>query len=99
MTTVARQNTFKNIFNLYDYDVGPTYLGDETVRGLRNLRGECLPILNRYGKVICCFSWHSWMRFSCLALVSGLMNVLKHKSVARTYKILLQIDLIALLLF
>ena len=64
MTSVARQNTFKNIFNLYDYDVGPTYLGSETVRGLRNLRGECLPILNRYGKAIFVICWHSWMRFS-----------------------------------
>lgn len=56
MTSVARQNTFKNVLNLYNYDVGPTYLGDETVRGLRNLRGECLPILNRYGKIICRYS-------------------------------------------
>eukprot|EP00794_Sanderia_malayensis_P000560 gene560-1217_t len=36
-------NTFRNIFSLYDYDVGPEYLGSDKVRGLRNFRGDILP--------------------------------------------------------
>eukprot|EP00795_Rhopilema_esculentum_P017226 gene17226-8778_t len=49
MASVAQANTFKNVFNLHDYDVGPSYLGNETFRGLRDLHGECLPLLNIYG--------------------------------------------------
>ena len=52
MASVAQVNTFKNVFNLHDYDVGPSYLGNETFRGLRDLHGECLPLLNTYGKLV-----------------------------------------------
>ena len=50
MTSVLPVNTFKNIFNLHDYDVGPQFLGANSFRGLRNLHGDCLPILHKYGE-------------------------------------------------
>ena len=45
-------NTFKNVFNLHDYDLGPPFLGENKFRGLRDLHGQCLPILHRYGELI-----------------------------------------------
>jgi len=50
MASVLPVNTFKNIFNLHDYDVGPPFLGANSFRGLRNLHGDCLPILHKYGQ-------------------------------------------------
>ena len=50
MTSVAPVNTFKTVFNLHDYDVGPSFLGDKAFRGLRDMHGECLPLLHKYGE-------------------------------------------------
>ncbi len=50
MATTTSINTFKNVFNLFDYDVGPAYFGPEKVRGFRDLKGECLPNIKSSGE-------------------------------------------------